>query len=365
MTVNEPKILTAGIDSLYVGFNIDKWLIEDNTFKRLDYYKEKAGDKLFGSKGKTVEFAGKEFNLLPKGSKGYKYVLNNDDIRLLISENCQGGRVLPEVFVALNSSFLWGLGYEYAFKKLIHWIMEWALISGNRINRADICVDLNAPLPIIDLRNELVTRAKSKVDYHEVDHYSNGIRDTGYMIGKDIIICRIYDKRYEAIKSRKSWFIDLWNTCGYDGQSPVTRVEGQFRRQYLKEMSVDNFSDLLVRMPDIWRVFSNEFVTIRKQNPNDSNRRRWQVSPLWQTVQNASNKFGNCLGIQRYEQKQVKIDPLKAQMKGLIATIVAIDSNIRGEYHAKLILKSELDQYLESVEFQNKVIERKGRYASI
>ena len=43
----------------------------------------------------------------------------------------------------------------------------------------------------------------------------------------------------------------------------------------------------------------------------------------------------------------------------------AIDSIIRGEYFTKDRLKSEINQYLDSVEFYNKVSERKGRYSSI
>jgi hypothetical protein len=37
---------------------------------------------------------------------------------------------------------------------------------------------------------------------------------------------------------------------------------------------------------------------------------------------------------------------------------------VRGEYHAKMILRSKILDYLESETFRVKVLERRGRYAS-
>ena len=54
-----------------------------------------------------------------------------------------------------------------------------------------------------------------------------------------------------------------------------------------------------------------------------------------------------------------------AQMKGLMASEVALDSIIRGEYFATIRLKEELKKYLDSLEFHNKVIERRGRYTQM
>ncbi len=71
------------------------------------------------------------------------------------------------------------------------------------------------------------------------------------------------------------------------------------------------------------------------------------------------------MGVLPYKQKQAKIEPLMAQMKGLIASEVAIDSLIRGEYHAIMRLRKDLLDYLESQELRNKAIERRGRYAGM
>ena len=364
LEVLRPKILAVGIDSLNIGFNIDKWLFDSEMAKKLQNAKESAGGKLFGGKGVTVEFCGQEFNMLAKGANGYEYVMHNDDIRLDLAEKCQGGRVLPEVFVLFNSAYLWRKGYERAYLELLEWVRKYAQVGSERINRVDLCVDLETKLPVLDVKRDVVTRSRKKVDYYHAEHYTDGLRDTGYTFGSGCIMGRIYDKGYECKRS-KSWFYDVWKLGGYDGVSPVTRIEGQFRRSFLKEMSVNSYPELIQHTPDIWRVFTSEFISLRTPNINDSNNRRWPVSPFWETAILAGSKFGECLGIERYKQKQGRIEPLMAQMKGLMVSEVALDSKIRGEYFAKIKLKSDIKEFIDSPDFSNKVMERRGRYANI
>ncbi|MGP8080288.1 MAG: replication initiation factor, partial [Dehalococcoidales bacterium] len=80
---------------------------------------------------------------------------------------------------------------------------------------------------------------------------------------------RIYDKGFEIKHSDKSWFNDIWKAGGHDGVSAVTRIEGQFRRPFLKEMNVNTYPELIQRNPDIWRVFTSEFISLRTPDIND------------------------------------------------------------------------------------------------
>jgi len=41
---------------------------------------------MFGGNGITVKWGEREFNILAKGTKGYEYVMNNDDVRLYIAK---------------------------------------------------------------------------------------------------------------------------------------------------------------------------------------------------------------------------------------------------------------------------------------
>jgi hypothetical protein len=359
------KVLAAGIDSLNIGFNIDRYLIDDTAFRVLDEGKLNAGDKLFGGKGVTVDFGGREFIIQAKGAKGYEYVMYNDDIRLNLARNCQGGRIYPEAFAQLNSGFLWGKGYSNAYKELKNWISTIAVLNGEKINRADLCVDLDVDLPILDLKGDIVTRSRTKVDYHEIDHYTSGSRDTGYRIGNKPVMARIYDKKYELKLSEKAWFLEIWKQGGWDGVSNVTRTEFQLRREYLKEFQINTYDQLIYTIPDMWRCLTGEWLILKQPDGRDTNHRRWQTSDLWASVQSATGLFGKCHGIQRYKQKQAKIDSLMAQMKGLMISVVAIDSIIRGEYFAIPKLKADINKYLESDEFKIEVKKRRGKYSNL
>jgi hypothetical protein len=359
------KILAAGIDSLNIGFNVSKWLIDDNVFQKLYEGKRSAGERLFGGNGVTVELGGREFIILAKGTKGYEYVMFNDDIRLDIATNCQSGRVYPEAFVQLNSGYLWGKSYDKAVTELKKWLSTIAVINGEKVNRVDLCVDLATDLPILDLKQCVVTRARNKVDYHEIEHYSQGKRDTGYRFGSGSVMARIYDKKYEIRHSDKSWFRDIWKQVGWDTTSGVTRAEFQLRRPFLKEYDIDNYDRLIFSIPDMWRTLTGEWLVLKQQNDKDTNNRRWQTLELWQSVQSATRLFGQCIGLQRYKQKQARIEPLIAQMKGLMISEVALDSTIRGDYFATSRLKADINKYLDSEEFKSQVYNRRGRYSNL
>lgn len=360
-----PRMVAVGIDTLNVGLNIGRWLMEEAEFKRLEEAKAEAGVSLFGGKGVTVQVGGREFNLLPKGSKGYDYVMFNDDVRLLMARNCLGGAVFPEVFTELNSVFLWGKGYNRAYSELSSWVRTWADVVGEKVNRVDLCVDLAVDLPRLDVACEVVTRTRKKVDYFEVEQYTNGRRDTGYRFGVKPIMARLYDKTYEIRKSDKYWFGDIWRNGGWDGKSNITRAEFQVRRPCLREYGINSYDELVAEMPDIWRYLTEEWISLRAPNGSDSNHRRWETSELWGAVREAGSHFGECLGVHRWKQKHARIEPLMAQMKGLMVSEVALDSMIRGEHFAIDRLRSEVNAYFASEEFHAKLLDRRGRYANL
>jgi hypothetical protein len=52
------------------------------------------------------------------------------------------------------------------------------MVEGEKINRVDLCADLAMNLPRFDVTKEIVTRARKKVDYTQIEHYTYGRRDT-------------------------------------------------------------------------------------------------------------------------------------------------------------------------------------------
>lgn len=92
------------------------------------------------------------------------------------------------------------------------------------------------------------------------------------------------------------WFKDIWLTSGWDGKQTVVRFEFQSRRGFLKEMSVDSFSDLLERLDDIWRYYAHDWLKICIPG-SGSNQARWQCRDYWSLVQGSFNLFGEVYGV--------------------------------------------------------------------
>jgi hypothetical protein len=358
------KIVNAGIDTLVVGLSIAEYK-DAEVFDSLYQAKAEAGVKTFGSKGTKVIFYDKEFAVMPRGAKGYEFVLGNDDLLVCIAEKPQGGHKMPEVYVTFRAQYLWREGYINAFNELVEWINTWAVVVGDRVSRVDLCVDVQMELPKIDLSKDAVTRAKGKIDYYEpCEHYVNGRKDTGYKYGSGKLSARIYDKSVEIIKTQKKWFESIWLTNGWDGKSKVTRIEFQARRGLLKEMSVDNFASLCDRRADLWRYYTNDWLTIRTPT-SDSHKHRWPIAEWWQVVQNGIGLFGQAYGVLRDKQHVYRYDRLIKQASGVTISAAALLCSRYGLDYALQKIKQDIDELLNSPDFRLDVYKRSSRTATM
>ena len=115
---------------------------------------------MFDSGGTPITLRGQRFSLNPKGGRGYEYVLVNDDVTVQLAERAESGGVYPEIHITWRSAYLWRFGWRAAYSHVRDWVYGWAAVSGEKVSRADLCVDLNRSLPEIDLKgNEVVTYA--------------------------------------------------------------------------------------------------------------------------------------------------------------------------------------------------------------
>ena len=366
----EAKILSCGVDSLVMGFLIDQYR-DVEAFVKLEEAKAKAGEKLFGGKGAKVSWFGRDFVVSARGAKGYEWVLQNADVAVCIARKANRGTVYPEVYVTFRAEYLWREGHVGAVNQFESWLATWAVIEGGKVSRCDLCMDIQMGVPEIDLTAEVTTRAGNKVDYYEpCEGYVSGRRRTGYTIGSGALRGRIYDKSEEIEKTQKEWFRDIWLANGWDGESRVTRLEFQARRDLLKEMLVDSFSDLCERLADMWRYYTRDWLRIRVRC-GDSHRDRWPVAEWWQVVQGSSPVFGKAYGVLRNRQHEFKRGRMMKQLKGLLASILAERSaSYEVEYGSSSISAQtrafrEIQQWFGSLEAWKAVEERKPRFMPI
>ncbi len=362
----EIKVLGSGIDTLVIGFLIDGYLSVDD-FEVLSEAKAKAGKRQFNKKGSSVTWFGVDFTMYARGASGYEWVLRNDDVRVCIARDARGGSVMPEVYVTFSSQYLWTEGAEGAVRRFKQWLGSWALIRDTKVSRCDLCIDIAMPFPVIDLKNEVVSRVRGKVEYSEplkTEHYVSGRRDTGYKLGSGSLSARIYDKTAEIKVSQKEWFRDYWLKEDWDGETTVIRCEFQARRDFLKDMEVNTFEDLIERLADIWRYCTHDWLRICHVG-SATNQARWKCKEFWQIIQNSFILFGQAHGVLRYKAKQVRRDHLICQGLGCIKTAISIDETLYGFDVALYRMLKELNNTLNSDDFKGAVLETSARVGNM
>lgn len=260
-------IILAGIDSLVIGFAVDKFLFSEEKRESLVQGKVHAGSKVFGGADSAVSWYGQDLAIRPGGAKGYEWILHNSDLHIAIASEARGGSVYPEIMATFSSAMLWREGPAKAFEMTREWLGRFAVLGPDKVSRADLCADLAMAAPKIDLGSELLCRARSRVDHGmiAVAEHKSGRKRTGYEIGRGNFHARFYDKREELKKSDKDWFEVLWRKGGWDRQSPITRFEFQFRRKVLREFQVETFADLIAQAPDLWKYATEDWCTVREE----------------------------------------------------------------------------------------------------
>lgn len=357
------NILLAGVDTLKVGFNVEEFRLTSEDWLCLADAKGQAQGTMFDSGGTPVELRGRKFSVNPKGSRGYEFVLVNDDVTVQIAEVAQGGRLYPEVQITWRSAYLWRDGWRAAYTHVRDWVYGWAAVSAEKVSRADLCVDLNLPLLDLDIKGgEVVSYAKSKQEFY-IQHYFDGLDETGFSFGKGDLKCRLYDKLIEIDHSNKAWFKDLWRKRGWDGKSAVTRVEFQARRPFLRSMQIETVEDLDNQLADLWKYFS-DWVSLRDKS-SDSNRRRWPVKPFWEIVCRAVPAFGVVTGVVRIAQRKPRVDSLSRLGRGVMVTLAALVQTDSGaSFQAALgLVQERTKEWWADKEFKQDVARRAGRLA--
>ena len=147
-----------------------------------------------------------------------------------------------------------------------------------RIQTLDPCVDIPGHVADVDVYREAwVGRAKTGGVWFDLNTGETG---TVY-IGKrcSAIMMRSYNKSHEAeVTGDIEFWRDMWD--GYTG--PVVRYEWRVKthaagiRWQLADLTIENVNRLFAMVLDWGRITD--------PSSGDSNRRRWPVSRLWQSV---------------------------------------------------------------------------------
>jgi hypothetical protein len=187
---------------------------------------------------------------------------------------------MPLAWVKISSKCLTLKGVRPAVDELIKIISELGEANLPTVSRIDICADFQTNFNFDSIqRKAWVTRARDKDSYSEYDQL------TGWVVGKgSAISMRLYDKIAEIVKSGKAFFLELWLRNGWDGDTPVWRLELQLKREVLSQLGVTDFEHVMRFLGGLWGYGFQTWLRLTVPQENDSNRARWPTHPIWEVL---------------------------------------------------------------------------------
>jgi hypothetical protein len=168
-------------------------------------------------------------------------------------------------------------------------------LTGNKLSRVDPCVDL--PRVRVTVFSEpfaagqCVTRARALGEYINEEYFAFadlsmhrlGRIQTGFVVGRDGLCLRIYDKIRESNNSPEK--LDALIAARW-GEFPriATRVEYQIRRERLKQFGVDAIEDWFAKRAEICQYLCCEWFRLTDGPVDHNHADRSAKLPAWTEV---------------------------------------------------------------------------------
>ncbi len=274
INTEQTNILRFGVDSLYLSY---PGQLSSEWDQRLMGLKLAAQSQVETQEAKAQVKIGEHlFEVKGKGGQRFSFVLVDNCFHIQLSG--YNSVALPLAYVQCSSELLTTLSVQEAVNILTPIVSTFGLVTGEpQISRVDLFVDFTSPVAMNSWdQSAWVTRA------HTIANYSLRRRFSGWSIGMGgVMSARLYDKTLELEKSKKDYLKPLWKMAGWEGESPVWRVEFQYKREALKELGVLGIADLLQHCDGLWQYAANDWLRLTIPNTDDTNQTRWHTHSLW------------------------------------------------------------------------------------
>lgn len=264
--------LRWGIDSLYLSYPGE---LSSEIEAQLKALKKQAQGKDHEAAKAQLVLGDHIFEVRDKSSGLFAYSLADGafEIRLSASRS----KKLPMAYVQVRSGLLAHRSVDSIEQELRGLLRLLGEVSFPKVSRIDLYVDFASSEDMEGWdRDAWVTRASA------VHQYAQDTTFTGWSIGEGgSLMGRLYLKSLECRKSGKEYLLDLWLQAGWDGVAPVWRLEFEFRREVLAQLSMDALPHVLEHLGGLWSYASTEWLKLCVPNDADSTRSRWPIHPLW------------------------------------------------------------------------------------
>lgn len=367
MGQNEITITTLNdiVDTLKLQFypNYNTSLEEMQNFnKTVDSFVEKKSEAMEiknhdnQKRFVNVEFANNKFRVMAVSQSSFNVVLQNGDLSIGLLKHSHAHNN-PLVKVEFRAEFLLRFGYEKAIqsvKNLINNFFENYLIKVSEIHLAkDIQGYEFSPFDF----HKVKTLSKTKTIYHNdvsSEHYY-GNKFTGFTIGKNEEMLRVYNKTTEISHKKEKAFIQVLSWAynpNFNQSRNVWRIEFQLRRERLKYLLgnnglLDSLDNVLRSIADLWRYCVSRFIHKNLSNIEiveqiqgfkylknggikilspETLRKRFQradTSIVWDTIQTFQDKQGY-LPQRVKDIKKPEVEYVKNAYKATLSTFVKL-----------------------------------------
>lgn len=273
-------LLRASIDSLYVTYQGE---LSDLMSSRLTQLKTFAQSQLDSTSALSQITLGKTlFEVGGSGRHPFAYILSNAHYRLEIAK--LGAKHTPMVHCKIASELLSCVPLDSIIQDLHDIVGSLGTVTGaTNISRADLCVDFVTGYPLAGIQNnEWVTKARNFASHISDRQFS------GFSIAAGAALsARLYSKTLEMKKNPRPYLEELWRFLGWDGTSEVWRLEFQFRRQALRDLSVVTYADLMTSLRGLWQYSTEKWLRHTIPSDTDGTQSRWPLSSFWEAIQTA------------------------------------------------------------------------------
>lgn len=236
----------------------------------------------------------KGYDLLvhPTGIKLYPFHLQSGDVHIFLNKRKIDG-VVPNTKLCVGSMSSQKSGI-LVYENIVEFLTyhDCPVIS-NKINRFDLSKDLPYDIKLLP---ELTNFLKLKTRSRNFQSYYHNQKLTGVVHGAKAVMCRIYDKVQEMNIKR-----DLKKMKFFNFKTPVTRVEFQYRREFLSKFNyiddvnalVDTVQDAFSAMGSLWAYSTKHWIVYtEKESDKKNNNYEDEPSVFWKDVQETASKPG-------------------------------------------------------------------------
>jgi hypothetical protein len=331
------QIVNTGIDTVKVNV---KLLTEDGQPAKpqqvsglladwLPFWQEQAKETMKPVKT-ALTFHDARLMMYPNGAAAWKYILRNDCLEIKVVPRL----TLPMVAkVTFQSEYLWHMGrVEEAIEEATVFLRE--MFEADLLLQAaqlDMCVDLlHFALPSeweqVFISHALTKRSIVESQKDQAFHKGRKLETILFSGHGRPVSCKLYNKSLEIQQhgGQKAWFYPGWREHGWDGESPVWRVEYSVEREGFNEMNIDTIDDALRNVKRLWQYCTYDWL--RMVTPGRSrNRTRWATDDNWKRIQHAFDDYGDKaldgLGpLVREKKREVNQERAIAAIAGWITT---------------------------------------------